>query len=309
MYSSKLLLSAVLAFLSTASLTHAAVVYGVNNLPRPFDAPDELVRFDSSNPSNYTVVGSLGIPLVSMGGLDFDESGNLWAFAALDKYTSGAVSALYRININTGQATQIGPERLIYVQDIAWNPVTKKMYGINSRQQRNTFLYEINLDTGLPTLVGQFTGLPTSQQVQGFAIDAQGNFYIQEFISNSIYKAGPDLAASALYQLTQDNAFSQGMTIDWSGDGTGYHAAVGRGEFPNYFATFNTFATDGSGYTIGPDFGPNEMIGDYGYPPVEFGDIAILPTFAGSNAAIPEPTAVTLLTIPALAMISRRKRR
>ena len=77
--------------------------------------------------------------------------------------------------------------------------------------------------------------------------------------------------------------------IAWSRDDLGHHAAVGYGIFPDYFSQINTFATDGSGYWLGPDFGPNEYYGGYGYPLVEPGDLAIMP--------VPEPASLALVAV------------
>jgi len=67
------------------------------------------------------------------------------------------------------------------------------------------------------------------------------------------------------------------MTIDWSRDDIGYHAAVGQGIFPNYFSQINTFSTDGNTYTLGGSFGPNDQDG---IPPVQPGDLALPPAAA-----------------------------
>ena len=76
------------------------------------------------------------------------------------------------------------------------------------------------------------------------------------------------------------------MTVDWSRDDQGYHAATGQGEFPNYFTTLNRFSVDGSSYTVGNPFGDQIDGGDgFFYPPVECNDIAIVPGPGGCNGA------------------------
>ena len=269
----------ILAMLSLATSTVSAVmVYAPNALPRPypFSGPDDLVMFDSEHPEAFVIVGSMNVPGISFGGMDFDSEGNLWAYASLYKATGGAASGLYSVDINTGAATVQGTISPQTLQDIAFNPVDNQMYGINS-QNNVTRLYTIDLTTGAVTTVGIFTGLPDPHHAMGFAIDSDGNFYLQELRTcDCIYK-GTGLDLELLYELPQDTHFSQGMTIDWSRNNRGYHAAVGQGEFPNYFSQINYFAPDGSGYVLGPDFGPNEMYEGYGYPLVEPGDLAVMP--------------------------------
>jgi len=165
------------------------------------------------------------------------------------------------------------------------------MYGVRS-QNNVTRLYKVNLVTGAVTTVGVFTGLPAIQRSIGLACDAQGSFYLHDVGDDKIYK-GAGLALTELYQLSQDTMYSQGMTIDWSRNNRGYHAAVGQGVYPHYFSQLNTFAADGSSYVYGPEFGPD--MGD-GMPPVQCGDLAIMP--------VPEPAAVLLLMI---SLVLRRR--
>lgn len=264
----------------SASLTAgAAIIYAPNGLPRPypFNGPDELIRFDSNDPAGYQVIGSMNVPNIGFGGMDFDRDGNLWAYASFFKSTGGAASGLYKVDINTGQATVQGTLSPQALEDIAFNPADNKMYGIRT-QGSTTRLYTINLVTGATSLVGTLTGLPASQHAMSFAIDSTGTFYVHDINVDKIY-AGAGLALTELYTLSQDTNYSQGMTIDWSRGDVGYHGAVGQGIFPDYFSQVNTFATDGSGYTLGPAFGPNEYFppDQFGYPPVEPGDLAIAP--------------------------------
>lgn len=275
---------ATLFFVSVAMLAAApagaAIVYASNGLPRPypFTGPDELIMFDSSDPASFVVIGSMNVPNIGFGGMDFDRDGNLWAYASFYKNTGGAASGLYRVNIQTGQATVQGTISNQPLEDLAFNPVDDQMYGIRT-QNGVTRLYRVNLSSGATTLVGTFTGLPASQHAMSFAIDSAGNYYVHDISVDKIYR-GAGLALTELYTLPQDTNYSQGMAIDWSNGDVGYHGAVGQGNFPDYFSQVNTFATDGSGYVLGPDFGPNEYFppDQFGYPPVEPGDLAIVST-------------------------------
>lgn len=292
------LVRSALVWSITASAS-AAIIYAPNNLarPYPFLGADQLVRFDSANPSSYEVVGSMNVPDIGFGGVDFDRDGNLWAYASFFKSTGGAASGLYRVNLQTGQATLQGNGNQP-LDDLAFNPVNNTMYGIRA-QGPQTRLYTVNLATGAATLVGLFTGAPSSPTAIGLAIDSQGRFYVHDQGTDTIYR-GDGLALTPLYGLTQDTFASQGMTIDWSRDDQGYHGAVGRGDFPEYFSQVNLFATDGSSYVLGPTFGPNEHFPDdiFGYPLVEPGDLAIAP--------VPEPATLAGLVMLSLAAARRR---
>ncbi|MFG0244961.1 MAG: GC-type dockerin domain-anchored protein [Phycisphaerales bacterium JB052] len=263
-----------LAACATLALAGGPVAYAPNSLNTNADDSDDLIMFDPHNPSGYTVIGSMDVENIGFGGMDFDADGNLWAYASFYKSTGGAASGLYRVDMQTGKATPQG-FNLQSLQDIAFNPADGKMYGINTRQASMTTLYEIDLVSGAATPIDLFSGLQTPHIINGFAFDSQGNMYLQDHNSDMIYVTD-DVSnpLTSLITLPQDNNYSQGMTIDWSRDDTGYHAAVGQGVFPNYFSQVNTFSIDGSTYTLGDSFGPNDQ---EGLPPVQPGDIALPP--------------------------------
>ncbi len=270
-------------------------IYATNNLAPTLDGSDTLIVFDASNPSGYTTIGSLGVSNIGFGGLDFDAEGNMFGYASFIKNTGGAAAGLYSINPDTGAATPIGSS-VQSLQDIAYNPTNNTLYGINSRFQSESKLYSIDMDTGEVTEIGTMSGLPATHHLGGFGIDSQGNFFVQDFVTDSIL-VGDGLNFSHLYDMGIDTNYSQGLTIDWSNDDTGYHGAVGQGVYPDYFSTINTFATDGSGYNaMGPNFGPNDIDG---LPPVEPGDLAIRP--------IPAP-ASSLALIGGSLLVMRRRR-
>ena len=270
----------LLAALSFVTVTASAVpMYAPNSLarPYPFSGPDELITFDSEDPADFVVIGSMGVEDIGFGGMDFDEYGNLWAYASFYKSTGGSAAGLYSVDINTGAATVQGTLSHQPLEDLAYNPVDHTMYGVRT-QVTTTRLYTVDLTTGATSLVGTVSGLPANQHAMGFAIDSQGNFYIHDLSVDKIYK-GAGLTVTELCTIPQDTNYSQGMTIDWSRNDRGYHNAVGQGTYPDFFSQLNSFSPTGSDYTLGPDFGPVEYFPPdvYGYPPVELGDLAIPP--------------------------------
>lgn len=274
MINRKLIALGCLAGCAAIAVAGGPFAYAPNSINDNADESDDLIMFDPASPGGYTVIGSMGVGNIGFGGLDFDADGNLWAYASYYKSTGGAASGLYSVDMNTGVASPVGIN-LQTLQDIAFNPVDGKMYGVNTRQASMTRLYEIHLDTGLVTDLGLFSGLPTQHITNGFAFDSSGRMYLQDHSSDAIYVTDDvSVDVTPLIALPQDNNFSQGMTIDWSRGDVGYHAAVGYGTFPNYFSQINVFTTDGLSYSIGDSFGPNDSDG---LPPVQPGDIALPP--------------------------------
>lgn len=289
---SKIISAAAIA--AIAGGVGAQQIYATNILAPTADNSDELVVYDASNPSDYTVIGSLGHAGIGFGGLEFDANGNLFGYASLFKATGGAASGLYSIDTSTGAATLIGNSGQT-LQDLAYNPVNNKMYGVNSRFGAQTTIFEVDMTTGMTADLGLVSGLPAEHHIGGLAIGAGGEFIIHDILSDSIY-TGDGSSFSPLYSLSQDTGFQQGMTIDWSRDNKGYHAAVGQGVFPDYFSLTNTFEVDGSDYSIGLPFGPNDL---NGIPPVQPGDLAIRP--------IPAPASGLVLLGAGGAMLRRRR--
>jgi hypothetical protein len=290
----KILASGAAVGLMTVS-AYGVDIYAMNNLNGGGGAgtQNSLIRFDSANPAGWVSLGTTGLADRGFTGLDFHNNGNLYGYVGFGGV--GFVAGLYQINANNGTATQVGNLSGQALQDLAYNPADGKMYGVNTVANVTT-LFEVNVATGGVVAVGNFTGLPATNLEVGLACDAQGNFYVHDIASDSIFKgAGLALNPVALYGPGQIGAtnFSQGMTINWAGNGAGYHGAIGGGA-GTFFSELRTFNTGGGSYVIVGNFGTTTGQ----FPSVETGDLAI---------AIPGPGAISLLAVAGL--ISGRRRR
>lgn len=288
----KSLVMAGAASLIASASANAVTIYAMNNLTGGGTGPNALVSFDSANPAGWAAIGSSGVN-GGFTGLDFaGVGGGLFGYVG---FGTGVTPGLYSMNVNTGAATQVGNLSGIALQDLAWNPVTNKMYGVNSVSNVAT-LYEVNLVTGGVTAVGNFAGLPATNLEVGLACDALGNFYVHDIASDQIFKSAvPNgLVLNMLYTLPNNTNFSQGMTIDWSGNGLGYHASIGNS--PAFWSELYTFNTNGGAYNLVGNFGT----GTGTFPTFEGGDLAIAP--------IPAPGALALLGLAGLATARRRRR-
>lgn len=271
----------------------AAQIWATDNLGETNGGTvgDRIIRFDSANPGAVTVVGSTGIAGTLMGGLDFDNTGTLYAWGQI------GAPGLYRIDTNTGAATLIGnnlPNRLT-INDLAWDPANNRMLGIGATTGRRsrTVLASIDLATGNASLVSTISG---SYLPVGLAVSSTGAIYMHDILSDQIFTISGSTATPLPQPIGYDSNFSQGMTIDWAHGDTAYHGAFNN----------TTFATEL--YTADLATGAELFVGDIGgfnsgtgLPEYETGDLAIQ-----SIGLTPEPTSLALLTLAGLLGLRRR---
>lgn len=180
------------------------------------DIGGTIARFDSANPGVITNVGVTGE--LPMDGMDFTSDGTLYGVADQE---------LFRINQTNGSVNYIGiatlPPGQIFM-DISWDPVAHQMYAIDSSFP--PMLYQLNLNTGAATTVGPLSiGLfPTLSA--GLATTAAGVRYVDDSTNDKLFRLA-GLTGTPLGPAGFDFTFFGGMTIDWSQDGTCYHAATG----------------------------------------------------------------------------------
>lgn len=88
----------------------------------------------------------------SMIAIACNQSGELYAIS------KGANSALYRLNKETGDYTEIGPTGLNpeYIQSATFDPVTDKLYWAAVEYNGNTGLYEVDVTTGAASKITDF---------------------------------------------------------------------------------------------------------------------------------------------------------
>ena len=136
-----------------------------------------LQRVDVSTPT-VTDVGPLGV-LYAYGDCAWNA-----ADSTLYVVDGRALNALYRINLATGAATQIGAHGITDMFSLAYHPPTNKLYGIGG----NRNLYTISTTTGAATLVGP-TGITTQNFVDGLVWDSTRNRMVALIAGNSIFYA------------------------------------------------------------------------------------------------------------------------
>ena len=276
-----------------AASANAAEIWATDNLGE-FNGGtvgDRIIKFDSANPANPVVVGQTGIAGTLMGGLDFDNTGTLYAWGQIGQ------PGLYTINQSTGAATFVGnnvPSRLT-INDLAWDPVGNRLLGIGSSSGRRakTVLVSIDRSTGNASLVSVLTG---SYLPVGLGVSSNGTVYMHDLIADQIFTISGSTATPLPSPIGYDSNFSQGMTIDWSHGDAGYHGA------------FNNLSFATELYNIDLGTGAESFVANIGpfnsgtgLPEYETGDLAIAP-----SGIVPEPGSLALLTLAGLLGLRRR---
>lgn len=288
-----LALSLTVASISLAERAEAVQIYGLLTTPTDPNGNYRLVSFDSATPGTFTVIGSTGLNggnSVFVNSLDFDGTGNLYLMS------HQAREFLYSVNVNTGAASVIGGSNLANgytILDMSWDPARNRMLAIAGDSGSTSRLYEVDLSSGALTDLGAINNLNDGFGIS-LGVDVDGTIYAHGVATDTWYRINPNtLNATALNVLPFGTNFGQGGTIDWSGDGTLYHAA------------FNSTSFNGELWTIDKTNGNATFVGTLGTnidSLIQITDIAIFP--------IPEPTSMALMAIGGIGclILARRYR-
>ncbi len=234
-----------------------------------------LIRFDSATPQSVVVVGDTGVTM--MQGMDFRSDGVMFGITDDDLYT---------LNLTTGHATLVGPCNWAGSDvplDLSWDPTTRQMYAVAGIDTDSPMhLYTLNLSTGAATLVGTLD-LPAPSLPAGLATNAAGVRYVHDGSHSGMYRL-EGLHGVFMGLEGVPGGLFEGMTIDWSGTGTWYHAL------------WNTGMTRSELWTVDESTGVGTFVGLIGADEhLLIGDIAVLP----------EPATVLVMV---LALLTVRRR-
>ncbi len=138
------------------------------------------------------------------------------------------------VDTTTGAVNQLGvltgvPAAGTWVS-VAWDPVSGAVYGLIVPAGGDNRLFEIDVDTGVGTLVGNVSGLAAGGIVIGIAIDSSGLMYGLEIIDDVLVAIDKTDAVGAIIGPVGFNAnFAQDMDFDRSTDTLYWASYLGGG--------------------------------------------------------------------------------
>ena len=279
-------------FCAFPGAARAVTIWGVDSNA---GGSDRVVRFETSNPAGTIVgIGQTGVEGAFMSGLDFDSGGTLYACSS----KLNGTGSLYTINPSNGIATLVGslaiaPDR--NMTDMTYNPATGQMMGVAFDGQRN-YVYAISTSSGAASLVGEINS--PGAIFLGLCADAAGTMFL-ESVGGRMYVLDGLNATAMSATIGVNTIFSQGMTMDWAGDGAWYLAATYQHEVGGFNARGDVRLIDRTTGGTQQVLGAWPQLSNDSYPRYAIGDIAIRP--------VPEAGSALVMGLAALVSMCRAR--
>ncbi len=284
---------AALVITAAASLAvpaQASVVFSLSNNGQ------SLVRFDSAAPGTVVNVGQISGDAVHLDGLDFRPAdGMLYGY-------NGSDSGIYRLNLNTGATTRVSTSTspVTVPLGIDFNPVADRLRVVTPNQENR----RINIATGAATNDGAlaYGSTDANQGKTPHIIDAAyTNSDTNPATGTQLYYI--DSVLDILVSTTNPNggvlSTVGALGLD-ANDYTGFDILTSANGLNTGLASFNNGRSTGL-YSIDLASGAASYIGDIGASNL-YG-LAVLPS------AVPEPSALLLVSTAGLALLGLGRRR
>jgi DNA-binding beta-propeller fold protein YncE len=132
-------------------------------------------RIYDVDPATGTATNGRPTGINGLDDIEYDAArGVLWGLSQTG--SSPVENALFSIDISTGAATLIGATGLSIIEgDLALNPVTGVLYGVQQVGASVLQLFTVDLDTGAGTIVGAVAG---GADLSALSFDTAGNLFV-----------------------------------------------------------------------------------------------------------------------------------
>ncbi|MCW5936119.1 MAG: PEP-CTERM sorting domain-containing protein [Fimbriimonadaceae bacterium] len=210
-----------IALAAVASSAFAVDLYTVRE-------SDNMLRKLDSNTLAFSNVGLLGVGF-EFGDLAYNTANNTMYMVDGWGGGFGAISTLYRVNLNTGAATAIGSTGVTSLFGLAYDQSNGKLYAGKSTDNPQG-LFELDMNTGAATAIGNpFINLDamtynssTGELLGMFA--GPGTFHSLDRTNGSATNLGGDgFVDNGGMAYVQD--LNRILAIDWSGNLYSYNPA------------------------------------------------------------------------------------
>ena len=183
---------------------HASQVYGLEIYPYP----TKFISFDTSSPGTQTTINGSFTP-TQIFAMDFNPAATILYgvdYGTLDFGTIDTTSGTFtKLNTVTGISGS--------VTGLKTDP-TSSLFYLSTTDISQSFLYTLNIATGVVTLVGSQSVAPALIDI---AIDSSGQMYGTDIVNDAFYSIDKSTGAAALIGNLRyyiDNA--QGMYFAYS---------------------------------------------------------------------------------------------
>ncbi len=235
------------------------------------------------NPSTGVVSNprSTGVPYLS--GIAYSANGTLYGLSISLDQMSNPIGSLYTINPTTGASVLVGPLGLtsIYEGDLAFDPSSGVLYGVQDDINFNLYLFSMNPSTGAGTDIGIVTAVSNCGAVacdlSAMAFDSTGKLYILDTGGSTLLTVNKSTGAviSSVGLSASGLGIVAGLSIN-PASGTAY---VATGNGTNSFYTLNL--STGAMTLIGPLTGASTGLSGLAFPPVSSPTLTITKSHAG----------------------------
>ena len=232
--------------------------------------------------------------LVNLCGIAYSANGTLYGFTNIAMNNGNPLGTVYAINPTTGAATLVGGLGLGYIVegDLAFDPTTGNLYGVQDETPDTRLLFSINPSTGVGADIGTVTASNTNStsDLSAMTFDDLGNLYVVDTGPSTLLRVNKSTGAtissinlSLMGMLVGGNEAlgpTAGMAID-PVSGTAYLATGSNGVFFSTDSLYTLNLSTGALTLVGVLSGGTEGLAGLAFPPILPPSLSLTKTHAG----------------------------